>query len=83
MDFSDVEDASLSALQRRPRLLLDPDWRRQTSYFEKLQSRFPEELEVGLTKLRADLDAGHDPDARVMAERDKWGDAAVLAWAKP
>lgn len=83
VEFEDLNDASLSALQRRPELLLEPDWRRQTSYFEKLEERFPDELEAGLARLRADLDAGENPDARVAAARAEWGDAAVLAWTKP
>jgi SAM-dependent methyltransferase len=83
VEFGDLEDGSLSALQRRPELLLDPGWRRQTSYFEKLERRFPDELESGLAKLRADLDGGENPDQRVAAARAAWGDAAVLAWRKP
>ena len=82
VDFEDLDDASLAALQRRPQLLLDPGWRRQTSYFEKLESRFPDDLESGLTRLRADLEAGQDPQERVAVAREEWGDAAVLAWAK-
>ena len=83
LEFEDVDDATLSALQRRPHLLLDPEWRRQTSYFEKLELRFPDELDAGLEKLRADLDAGENPDARVATARAKWGDACLLAWNKP
>lgn len=82
VEFEDLNDASLSALQRRPELLLEPEWRRQTSYFEKLEERFPDELKVGLGRLRADLHAGENPDARVAAARAAWGDAAVLAWIK-
>ncbi len=82
LEFDDLEDASLSALQRRPDLMLDPNWRRQTSYFEKLELRFPDELEGGLAKLRAHLDAGQNLDARVAAARAERGDAAVLAWSK-
>jgi SAM-dependent methyltransferase len=83
VDFDDVQDASLSALQRRPELLLDAQWRGQTSYFDKLEHRFPAELRAGLVRLRADLDAGENPDARVAAARAEFGDAAVLAWIKP
>ncbi len=81
--FEDLEDASLAALQRRPELILDPGWRRQTSYFEKLGSRYPGELESGLARLRDDLEADRDPDARIAAARAQWGDAAVLGWTKP
>lgn len=83
VEFEDLDDASLAALQRRPHLLLDPGWRRQTSYFEKLETRFPDELASGLARLRADLDAGQAPEKRVAAARAEWGDAAVLAWTKP
>ena len=83
VDFEDLNDASLSALQRQPGLLLDPHRRRQTSYFEKLEQRFPTELHAGLARLRADLDAGENPDARVAAARTAFGDAIVLAWVKP
>ncbi len=83
VEFEDLQDASLSALQRRPELLLEADWRRQTSYFEKLERRYPDELEVGLARLAAELEAGEDPDARVAAARAQWGDAAVLSWLKP
>ena len=83
VEFEDLADASLSALQRRPELVLDPCWYRQTSYFEKLAQRFPAELHAGLARLRRDLDAGKDPNARVAASRARFGDAAVLAWVKP
>jgi SAM-dependent methyltransferase len=83
VEFEDLADASLSALQRRPELLLDPYWHRQTSYFEKLSQRFPAELQAGLARLRRDLDAGKDPNASIAAPRAAFGDAAVLAWIKP
>lgn len=83
VEFKDLKDGSLSALQRQPGLMLDPAWRSQTSYFEKLELRFPEELAAGLARLRTDLDAGENPDARVAAARAEWGDAVVLAWIKP
>lgn len=83
VEFDDLVDGSMSALQRRPALLLDPSWHRQTSYFEKLEQRFPDELRTGLARLRRDLDAGENPDARVAEARAAFGDAAVLAWVKP
>ncbi len=83
VEFNDLEDASLSALQRRPELVLDPRWHRQTSYFENLERRFPGELEAGLARLRNDLEAGENPDGRVAAARAEFGDAAVIAWVKP
>ena len=82
VEFTDLKDGSLSALQRRPALLLDPQWRGQTSYFEKLEQAFPDEMVDGLDRLRADLDAGIDPDAAVAGARARYGDAAVLSWAK-
>ena len=80
MEFTDLADGSLAALQRRPRLLLDPARHDQTSYFEKLKQRFPDELEAGLARLRADLDAGIDPDAAAGEARARYGDALVLGW---
>jgi ubiquinone/menaquinone biosynthesis C-methylase UbiE len=81
--FEDLEDGSLAALQRRPELLLEPAWRRQTSYFEKLEFRFPDELKSGLDRLRDDIEAGRDPNTLVADARMRWGDAVVLAWTKP
>lgn len=83
VEFDDLADASLSALQRRPELVLEPRWHRQTSYFERLEQRFPAELQTGMDQLRRDLAAGENPDARVAAARAEFGDAAVLAWVKP
>ncbi len=83
VDYDDLKDASLSALQRWPELVLDPRWHRQTSYFEKLEQCFPDELEAGLARLRTDLEAGQNPDALVADARAQFGDAAVLAWTKP
>jgi ubiquinone/menaquinone biosynthesis C-methylase UbiE len=76
--FEDVEDASIGALMRRPDLMLDPEVHRQTSFFERLRNENPEELEAGLTRLRADLGRERDESAR-----ERYGDATVLAWAKP
>lgn len=83
VEFNDLADASLSALQRRPELVLEPRWHRQTSYFEKLEQRFPAELQTGMDQLRRDLEAGENPDARVADARAEFGDAIVLAWVKP
>ncbi len=62
--------------------MLDPAWRRQTSYFEKLARDHPDELQAGLARLRADLAAGENPDERVADARARWGDAAMLAWVE-
>jgi demethylmenaquinone methyltransferase/2-methoxy-6-polyprenyl-1,4-benzoquinol methylase len=73
--FRDLEDASLAALAAYPERLVDPAWHRQTSYFERLQRDHPDELAVGLARLRAELAAGTAPR--------RPGLASVLAWAKP
>ena len=60
--FEDLEDASTAALASHPEMILDPSWRRQTSYFERLERDHPEELASGLRRLRDDLEAGRGPD---------------------
>lgn len=70
--YRDLEDGSLGALAAHPEKLADPRWHRQTSYFERLRRDHPGELEVGLARLRRDLEAGRAP-ARP-------GRATVLAW---
>ena len=81
--FEDIEDKSVGALQRHPELLLDPATRAQTSYFERLADRAPDELAQGSERLRADLAAGRDPNARIAAARAEIGDATVIAWVRP
>jgi demethylmenaquinone methyltransferase/2-methoxy-6-polyprenyl-1,4-benzoquinol methylase len=81
--LEDLEDMSMAALQRHPELILDPDLRRQTSYFERLAARNPDELAAGLERLRQDLDAGVDPRERVAAARAEIGDATLLCWRQP
>jgi SAM-dependent methyltransferase len=73
--FEDLEDASLVALAGHPELLLEDRWRRQTSYFERIERDEPGELRAGLDRLRADIEAGRPPRAR--------GEASLIAWAKP
>jgi SAM-dependent methyltransferase len=73
--FGDLEDASLAALSRYPELLLEDRWRRQTSYFERLERDRPDELRAGLERLRTDIEAGRPPRGA--------GGATVLAWPKP
>lgn len=72
--FRDLEDASLQALASHPERVLEERWRRQTSYFERLERDHPDELRAGLERLRADVDAGHPPPVR--------GGASMIAWVK-
>jgi ubiquinone/menaquinone biosynthesis C-methylase UbiE len=72
--FEDLDDASLAALASYPDLILDPEWRRQTSYFERLERDHPGELRTGLEQLRGDIEAGRGPE--------KPGRASVIAWGK-
>jgi SAM-dependent methyltransferase len=65
--FADLEDASLAALSGFPEKILDPAWRSQTSYFERLARDHPEEMAAGLERLRADIAAGHPPHGRGVA----------------
>jgi ubiquinone/menaquinone biosynthesis C-methylase UbiE len=75
VEFHDLEDASLAALAGHPELLLEARWRRQTSYFERLERDHPEELRSGLERLRTAIESGLVPR--------RPGLATVLAWAKP
>src|SRR3954454_4933878 len=75
IEFTDLEDASLGALAPHPHRLLEEGWRRQTSYFERLERDHPDELAAGLERLRADVESGRPPRGG--------GRAAVLAWGKP
>jgi hypothetical protein len=70
--FRDLEDASLAALSAFPDKVLDPAWRSQTSYFERLERDHPDEMTAGLERLRADIEAGTPPTGH--------GTATVLAW---
>jgi SAM-dependent methyltransferase len=80
LEFTDLEDGSLGALQRWPEKVLDADRRRQTSYFERLGDRDPDELRSGLERLAADLAAGRRPDEERRSARERHGDGAVIAW---
>jgi ubiquinone/menaquinone biosynthesis C-methylase UbiE len=73
--FEDLDDASLAALASHPDKVLDERWRRQTSYFERLQRDDPDELRAGLDRLTVLLAAGDAPT--------RPGTASVLAWTKP
>jgi SAM-dependent methyltransferase len=67
-------DGSLASLTAFPEKVLDPGWRRQTSYFERLARDHPGEQAAGLDRLRADLEAGNPPRGQ--------GRATVLAWTR-
>jgi hypothetical protein len=82
-EFTDVEDGSMSALCRRPHLLLDPMRRARTSFFERLAAREPAELARGLDRLAHDLARGRRPDDEVAPLRARYGDGTVIAWTKP
>ena len=73
--YDDLADGSLAALLGHPRTLLEAGRREQTSYFERMQRDHAEELERGLARLAADLDAGRGPAQP--------GRASVIAWGKP
>lgn len=72
--LDDLKDGSLAVLAGHPEKLLDPRWRAQTSYFERLQRDDPAEFDDGLRRLAADL-------ARGEAIR-RPGRASILAWSK-
>lgn len=82
-EFTDLVDASMSALCRYPRLLLDPAWRMQTSFFERLERAHPDAMADGLARLERDLDAGRQPDRDAEPRRAVHGDGTVIAWGKP
>ena len=71
--FRDLVDGSLAALSAFPEKVLDPAWRSQTSYFERLARDHPGELTAGLERLRSDIEAGRPPRGQ--------GRATVLAWS--
>jgi SAM-dependent methyltransferase len=72
--FGDLQDASLAALASHPEKVLDEDWRRQTSYFERLQREHPEELREGLQRLAQQIEAGSPPD--------RPGRGSMVEWTK-
>jgi demethylmenaquinone methyltransferase/2-methoxy-6-polyprenyl-1,4-benzoquinol methylase len=79
-EFTDLVDASMSAMCRYPHLLLDPEWRLQTSFFERLERADPTGARAGLERLERDLTAGRRPDVEVAEQRARFGDGAVIAW---
>lgn len=81
--YEDLEDGSLAAMCREPALLLDPDRRSQTSFFERLERDDPDELASGLERLERDLAAARDPTQAAAAARERWGDGVVGRWVRP
>ena len=73
--FEDMEDASLAASSADPRRILEAARGGGTSYFERMRRDHPEQLEAGVDRLRADIDAGRAPSHP--------GTATVLSWGKP
>jgi demethylmenaquinone methyltransferase/2-methoxy-6-polyprenyl-1,4-benzoquinol methylase len=73
--FRDLEDGSLAALSAYPEKIVEPEWHRQTSYFERLGRDHPDELAAGLARIRAELAEGVAPNEP--------GLASVIAWVKP
>ena len=67
-------DGSLAGLTAFPEKVLEERWRRQTSYFERLERDNPDELASGLERLRADIESGNPPRGQ--------GRATVLAWTR-
>jgi len=83
LHYHDVVDGSLAALCRVPELVLDPDRRRQTSFFEKAADLDPDELESGIAQLEADLASGARPQDDNPHPRASLGDASLLVWRRP
>ena len=73
--LGDIADASLAALSTRPDLMLEPAWRSQTSYFERMQRDHPDELAKGLERLEREVAEGIAPNSA--------GRASLLTWVKP
>lgn len=81
--YDDVVDGSMAALCRRPELLLDPERRRQTSFFERVADETPAELEAAMARLAGELAAGHRPQDADADRRARIGDASLIVWPAP
>lgn len=81
--YDDLVDGSLAALCRHPQQLLDPDVRRQTSFFEWAGTHTPDEVDAAVRRLELELAEGRRPHDGVAARRAEIGDAIVLAWRLP
>lgn len=75
LGLDDLTDASMAALCGRPELVLDPNVRNQTSYFERMERDHPAELAAGLRRLGSEVEAGTAPSVP--------GTATLLTWTKP
>jgi len=75
--YSDLQDGSMAAMLGHPALLLAPERRAQTSYFERMERDHPQELRAGLARLQRELGAD-DGSAPTRSGR-----ASVVAWVKP
>jgi SAM-dependent methyltransferase len=75
VEFEDMDDASLAALSTDPERVLEAAESGATSYFERMQRDHPDELRMGLERLREDIAAGRGPRHP--------GTATVLGWTKP
>lgn len=79
-EFTDLADASGAALCRHPHLLLDPAFRAQTSFFERIAAADPVEYQAGIARLERDLAAGRRPDREIAPRRAQVGDGTVISW---
>lgn len=78
--FDDLSDASIGALCAFPEAMLDPDLRRQTSFFGRLERDHPRHLETGLVTLSSWLASGRRPEQERAEARRRLGDGSVIAW---
>jgi hypothetical protein len=75
--YEDLRDGSMAALLGYPELLLEPQRRSQTSFFERMERDHPRELRAGLRRIERELRAG-DGSAPTRSGR-----ASIVAWVKP
>lgn len=81
--YRDVADGSMAALCRHPELLLAPEVRAQTSFFEWAEDHVPDETAAGLARLEAALSAGERPQDEGAARRAAIGDAVIVSRRRP
>jgi ubiquinone/menaquinone biosynthesis C-methylase UbiE len=81
--FADLVDASMAALSRHPPALLDPRYRANNSFFERLERDDPQILRQGLARLEHDLANGRRPELEPNPARERYGDGIVFAWTAP
>lgn len=75
-----TSDASIAAMCAFPEAMLNPDLRRQTSFFDRLESEHPRQLQAGLTTLTSWLGSGRRPEQERAEARKRLGDGSVIAW---